>query len=42
MKYDVEEISPGRFLVRDNRANGILKTEGELDGNRFRLTSWLC
>lgn len=38
-KYDIEEIGLGRFIVRDARANPLLKGEGELAGNRFTLTS---
>ncbi len=37
---DIEEITPNHFLVRDGRANTLLKGEGELIGNRFTLTSW--
>jgi hypothetical protein len=38
-RYDIEEIAPGRFIVRDARANNILKGEGQLEGQRFTLTS---
>ncbi|MEN9936269.1 MAG: hypothetical protein RLZZ387_2848 [Chloroflexota bacterium] len=38
-RYDLEEITAGRFIVRDPRANTLLKGEGELVGNRFILTS---
>ncbi|MGQ9550555.1 MAG: hypothetical protein ACUVSY_17850 [Roseiflexus sp.] len=38
--YDIEEITPGRFIVRDPRANTILKREGELEGQFFLLRSW--
>jgi hypothetical protein len=37
-RYDLEEIAPNRFLVRNSRANTILKGEGEVEGNRFTLT----
>lgn len=37
---DLEEIRPGQFLVRDVRAQPILKTEGKLEGRQFTLTSW--
>jgi hypothetical protein len=37
---DVEEFAPNRFLVRDTRAQPILKTEGELRGSIFELRSW--
>jgi hypothetical protein len=40
MRYDLEEIAPNRFIVRDARASTLLKGEGELAGNRFTLTSW--
>jgi hypothetical protein len=38
--YDIEEIAPGRFIVRDPRANTILKREGDLEGQFFTLRSW--
>jgi hypothetical protein len=38
-RYDIEEIAPGRFIVRDARANSMLKGEGQLEGQRFTLTS---
>ncbi|MBO9326601.1 MAG: hypothetical protein J7463_14875 [Roseiflexus sp.] len=38
--YDIEEIAPGRFIVRDPRANSILKGEGDLEGQFFTLRSW--
>src|SRR5262245_39863404 len=37
---DIEEIAPGRFIVRDLRAMPILKGEGEIHGHIFTLTSW--
>ena len=37
---DIEEIGANLFLVRDSRANTLLKREGELSGNRFVLTTW--
>lgn len=40
MRYDLEEIAPNRFIVRDTRIHPLLKSEGELVGNRFTLTSW--
>lgn len=39
MRYDIEEIAPGRFIVRDARANAVLKGEGRVEGQRFTLTS---
>jgi len=33
--YDIEEIAPGRFIVRDPRAKTILKGEGDLEGQFF-------
>ena len=38
--YDIEEIAPGRFIVRDPRAKTILKREGDLEGQFFTLRSW--
>ena len=38
--YDIEEIAPGRFIVRDPRAKTILKGEGDLEGQFFTLRSW--
>lgn len=38
--YDIDEIAPGRFIVRDSRANTLLKREGDLEGRMFTLRSW--
>lgn len=38
--YDIDEIAPGRFMVRDPRANTLLKREGDLEGRLFTLRSW--
>lgn len=38
--YDIDEIAPGRFVVRDTRANTLLKREGDLEGRLFTLRSW--
>lgn len=38
--YDIEEMTPGRFFVRDPRAHTILKREGDLEGQFFTLRSW--
>lgn len=38
--YDIDEIAPGRFVVRDSRANTLLKREGDLEGRLFTLRSW--
>lgn len=38
--YDIDEIAPGRFMVRDPRANTLLKREGDLEGRWFTLRSW--
>lgn len=38
--YDIDEIAPGRFVVRDARANTLLKREGDLEGRLFTLRSW--
>lgn len=38
--YDIDEIAPGRFMVRDSRANTLLKREGDLEGRLFTLRSW--
>jgi hypothetical protein len=38
--YDIDEIAPGRFIVRDTRANTLLKREGDLEGRLFTLRSW--
>jgi hypothetical protein len=35
---DLEEIAPGRFIVRDARLNTVLKSEGEVAGQWFTLT----
>lgn len=37
---DVEEVSPGRFRIRDGRARPLLKGEGELTNQLFVLHSW--
>ncbi len=39
-QYDIDEIAPGRFVVRDTRARTLLKREGDLDGRLFTLRSW--
>lgn len=38
--YDIDEFAPGRFVVRDSRANTLLKREGDLEGRLFTLRSW--
>lgn len=38
-RYDMDEVTPGRFIVRDLRAAPLLKTEGNLDGRLFTLHS---
>lgn len=38
--YDIDEIAPGRFIVRNSRANTLLKREGDLEGQWFTLRSW--
>jgi hypothetical protein len=36
----LEEISPGRFLVHDPQAQGLLKGEGMFSGRLFEMTTW--
>lgn len=38
--YDLDELAPGRFIIRDPRAITLLKTEGDLEGRMFTLRSW--
>lgn len=38
--YDVEEVLPNRFVIRNPRAKGVLKSEGQFQGQLFELTSW--
>lgn len=38
--YDLDEITPNRFLVNDSRLPGLLKGEGTFDGRFFELTTW--
>lgn len=37
---DLEEIGPGRFLIREPGVIAVLKGEGEISGRTFVLTSW--
>ncbi|HEU5104022.1 MAG TPA: hypothetical protein VFU22_33630 [Roseiflexaceae bacterium] len=37
---DLEEIAPDRFLVHTPRINALIKSEGEITGRLFQLTSW--
>ncbi len=38
-RYDIDEVTPGRFVVRNLRAAPLLKTEGDLEGRLFTLHS---
>src|SRR5262249_53141040 len=37
---DLEEIAPNRFLVHTPRVNALIRSEGEIAGRLFELTSW--
>ena len=37
---DLEEIAPDRFLVHTPRVNALIKSEGNVTGRLFELTSW--
>jgi hypothetical protein len=37
---DLEEIAPNRFLVHTPRINALIKSEGNITGRLFELTSW--
>ncbi|MEM8532903.1 MAG: hypothetical protein AAGF95_18795 [Chloroflexota bacterium] len=39
-QYDLEEITPNRFLIHNSRIRGLLKGEGEFAGQLFILTTW--
>jgi hypothetical protein len=37
---DLDEIAPGRFLIHNAHINSALKSEGDVRGRLFELTSW--
>jgi hypothetical protein len=37
---DLEEIAPGRFLIHNAHINSVLKSEGDVRGRLFELTTW--
>ncbi|NOK63749.1 MAG: hypothetical protein GFH27_549285n356 [Chloroflexi bacterium AL-W] len=40
IQHDLEEITPNRFLIHNSRIRGLLKGEGEFEGQIFVLTTW--
>lgn len=38
--YDLEEITPGHFIVHNENAYSVLRGEGERRGTLFVLTTW--
>ncbi len=40
LHIDLEEIRPDLFFIRNDGVRPLLRSEGELDGKVFRLTSW--
>lgn len=39
-RIDMEEIRPDLFFIRNDGVRPLIRSEGELDGKRFHLTSW--
>lgn len=39
-RSDLEEIAPNRFIMHNARVQTLLKTEGEINGRLFTLTTW--
>lgn len=39
-RFDLDEITPGRFLIHNPRAELLLKGEGTIAGRLFEQTSW--